>query len=300
MNESISLNENDGRFMIDEALTTNCDASNTRLEGDNKENNPGKKLSIFKLKPSMPKIRIKSINIIHRKNDNQWEKFDDESKSSEDKQELHENIDLELVSVHSIDSSIVSSLSIDDSFAPSASPKLPSKWFSKAIVDLKKSPHPKEINRSISESKLPPKPLVVNRSKTDSAAVLISQNFSSSTPPVIIRVPSFSEFKEAEEEELSITPDIVKGRIRRKRTIVGDSGIITTPIVGAILPVTETFDENPTRTEAEELSTQSSFFHQKRNKFVKEIKYICSRIALLNCFRRPKEHELERATGCLT
>jgi len=296
------IDENNGRFLVNEALSTSCDVSNARLEDENKENNPSKKRSSsLRLKTRMPKIRVKSINIIHRKNEHAWEKFDDESKSSDDKKDIDENIDSELVSVHSIDSSIVSALSIDDSFAPSASPKLPSKWFSKAIVDLKKSPHPKPVNRSISESKLQPKPPIINRSKTDSAAIFISQNFSSSTPPAIIRVPSFSEFKQAEEEDnSSITPTIVKGKKHRERKILGGSEIITTPIVGSVLPVTKTFNENTARKDAEELSTQSSFFHQKRNKFVKEMKYMYGRIALLNCLRKPKEHELERATGCLT
>ena len=299
---SETIDENDGAFLINEQLTTNCDMPcNGDSKTSNSEKNASKKhhpSANFRLKASMPKIRVEKIKIINMKSP--WEKFENESKSSEEKQEIDEKLDDELASVNSSDnscvSSLASSLSKDDSSEFSI-PQMPSKWFSKAVVDIKRSSQLKSLNRSRSEndSKMPSKPpIITTRRKSDSAVVVIAQH---SSPPTIIRVPSKSEFEVAEEEE---AVDIIKGRIRRHRKRCINSEVITTPVVGVVLPCSDCFDKIPTPTDAEEGSTQSSFFRQKKNKFAVELKYIYGRISLLNCFRKPKKHKLERATGCLT
>ena len=128
---------------------------------------------------------------------------------------------------------------------------------------------------------------------------MIGQKLSSSSPPAIIHIPSNKSAQSYQSP--SENDDLLKGqRQRYHRKKSNDSEIIITPLVGVTASINNYSNRSITPETESEGSSAASFFDQKRNAFINEVRHIYRCFSLLNCLKRSKKHEFERSPGCLT
>ena len=132
---------------------------------------------------------------------------------------------------------------------------------------------------------------------------MIGKKLSSSSPPAIIHIPSnkFINEPRTDHQSPSLNAVLLKGqRQRYHRKKSNDSEIIITPLVGVTASIHNYSNRTITPETESEGSSAQSFFDQKKNTFINELKHVYRRFSLLNCLKRSKGHDFERSPGCLT